>query len=396
MKPMELLTSPSPAGIARRDAGLYVHIPFCRTKCVYCDFNCYAGQDHLIPPYVAALRRELEMYGARGWRAETLYFGGGTPSLLAPEQVGSVVGTARTALDLRDAEVTLEANPGSVDEPYFARLIEAGVNRVSVGIQSFREADMKRLARHHTVAEAVDAYRAARAAGLRRISLDLIYGLPDQSLEDWRENVDRALDLGPDHVSLYALVVEEGTPLARLVARGKVAPPDDDLMADMYELAHERMGVVGLRRYEVSSWAAPDQESRHNLIYWANRPYVGAGAGAHGLLDGGRYSNELLPVRYIRRVASGALPEVEREEIGPELERAETVILGLRLEEGVGRAEYRDRYSEDVLERFGLVLREYSALDLVIIEAERVRLTDRGRLLSNEVFQRLLPDTDPA
>jgi oxygen-independent coproporphyrinogen-3 oxidase len=384
---------PEPIRTARVDAGLYVHVPFCKTKCTYCDFNCYAGQNHLIEPYVQALCRELELYGEEGWRAVTLYLGGGTPSLLTPEQVRAIVRTSRRALGLGETEVTLEANPGSVDETYFRGLLEAGVNRVSIGMQSFVDSDLKRLARHHTVREAVEAFGAARTAGVPSISLDLIYGLPDQSLAAWEQNVLRALELEPEHVSLYGLVVEEGTPLARQVARGKVRPPDDDLMADMYERAHELMTGAGLERYEVSSWSRPGHRSRHNLVYWGNRPYIGAGAGAHGYLGGERYSNERLPSRYIRRLETNELSVVERELMTPELERAETVILGLRLDEGICRRGLRERYGgEDVLAPYEAVFEEMEGMGLLSRRGDVVRLTDRGRLVSNEVFQRLLPD----
>ncbi len=383
---------PDRTPLTHADAGLYVHIPFCKTKCTYCDFNCYAGQNRLIPAYVEALCRELELYGEQGWHATTLYFGGGTPSLLTPRQVGAVVGTARSALQLGETEVTLEANPGSVDEEYFRRLLDEGVNRVSIGMQSFRDSDLKRLARHHTVQEAVEAFEAARKARVPSISLDLIYGLPDQTLAAWEENVVRALELEPEHVSLYGLVVEEGTPLAKQVARGKVRPPDDDLMADMYEKAHELMSAAGLQRYEISSWALPGHRSCHNLVYWRNQPYIGAGAGAHGCLCGARYYNELLPARYIRMLQGGDLSEVEREQIEPELERAETVILGLRLEDGISRREMTERYGEDILASHEGVFGQMEAMGLLERRGDRVQLTDRGRLLSNEVFQRLLPE----
>lgn len=392
---MQIVTAAQEKAIrptVRTDAGLYVHIPFCRTKCIYCDFNCYAGQNQLIPPYVEALKRELELYGDEGWRARTLYLGGGTPSLLAPVQVAGIVGTTRAALGLETPEVTLEANPGSVDEAYFRGLLEAGVNRLSIGMQSFFDSDLKRLARHHTAREARDAFAAARAAGVASISLDLIYGLPDQTMAAWEHNVNKALDLAPEHISLYGLSIEEGTPLARQVARGKVRPAEDDLMADMYERAHELMGAAGLRRYEISSWALPGHESRHNIIYWKNEPYIGAGAGAHGFLSGVRYSNERLPARYIRRLQDGGVSLVESEPIDSGLERAETAILGLRLEEGLSASEFAGRYGVELHSLFGDVFVEMQRLGLIELKRDRVALTDRGRLLSNEVFERLLPE----
>ncbi len=373
--------------------GLYVHIPFCQTKCSYCDFNCYAGHNLLIPAYVDALLRELELYGKNGWAAGTLYFGGGTPSLLTPAQVATIVGTCCSALRLPlDAEVTLEANPGTVDEQYFTDMLRAGVNRVSLGVQTFVDADLRRLGRRHTAQGARDAFNAARSAGVKSVSLDLIYGLPGQSLEGWERNLVDALELQPEHVSLYGLTIEEGTPLARQVARGIVEPSEDDLMAAMYETAHRRISSEGLHRYEVSNWALPGHESCHNLVYWKNRPYIGAGAGAHGYLNQVRYSNELLPARYIAAIADGSTSEVEREAIDPALERSETVILGLRLDEGVSAADYQDRYRRDLRLDYASVWSEMEDLGLVQWHGDTACLTERGRLLSNEVFERLLPE----
>jgi len=385
----------APSSARSQIAGLYVHIPFCKTKCTYCDFNCYAGQNHLIPSYVEALCRELETYAEAGRQASTLYFGGGTPSLLAPEQVSRIVETARTALGLpsgSDVEVTLEANPGSVDEAYFRAILHAGVNRVSIGIQSFFEEDLRRLARRHTVQEAREAFEAARSAGVGSISLDLIYGLPDQTLAAWEHNLTEALRLGPDHVSLYALQIEEGTPLARQVARGVVRPLEDDLTADMYERAQEMLSAGGLERYEISSWGRPGLRSQHNLIYWRNEQYIGAGAGAHGSLSGVRYSNERLPARYIGRASRGEPTVVEQERIAPEMERAESAILGLRLEEGLRDADFRARYGVGLDELYGPAFDDAVGQGLLARRDGAVVLTDRGKLLSNEVFVRLLPD----
>ncbi len=288
--------------------------------------------------------------------------------------------------------MTLEANPGTVDEDYFIDVLRAGVNRLSLGVQTFVDGDLRRLGRRHTAQGARDALSAARSAGMRSVSLDLIYGLPGQSLDGWERNLEEALDLEPEHVSLYGLTIEEGTPLARQVARGIVEPPEDDLMAAMYENAHRRISSAGLHRYEVSNWSLPGHESRHNLVYWKNRPYIGAGAGAHGYLNQSRYSNELLPARYIARIADGTMSEVERETIGPALERSETVILGLRLDEGVSAGEYQDRYGRDLRLDYASVWSETEDLGLVRWHGDTACLTEKGRLLSNEVFERLLPE----
>lgn len=372
-------------------AGLYVHIPFCRTKCVYCDFNCYAGQSRLIPQYVDALLTELRAYARLGLKAKTLYLGGGTPSLLTVDQVGRIRRCGEDELGLSSGEVTLEANPGTVTEEYFRGLRSVGVNRLSIGVQSFRDEDLRRLARHHSAADAEAAYAAARRAGFENISLDLIYGLPWQTVADWERNLLRALELHPEHVSLYALTVEEGTPLARLVERGRVPAPDDDLMADMYLLAHQMLESGGLGRYEISNWAIAGRESRHNLVYWQDEPFVGVGAGAHGYLARHRYSNELVPAGYIEVVGTGELSIAQSEPVHPALERAEAVMLGLRLDAGLSCRAYEARFGEPLGERFGPQLREAEGYGLLTWELDTLRLTDRGRLLSNELFQNLLP-----
>lgn len=374
---------------------MYLHIPFCKTKCSYCDFNCYAGKNRLIPEYVEVLCREIEAYGALGWHGRTIYLGGGTPSLLSDAQVARIIATVSSSLNTTtDIEVTLEANPGTVDEAHFCGIRNAGVNRLSIGIQSFSDTDLRPLGRGHTVQEAVGAYEAARRAGFDNISIDLIYGLPAQTLGAWRYNVEHALNLAPEHVSLYALTIEEGTPLARQVDKGRVQPTSDDTMADMYELAHELMSEAGYRRYEISNWALPGRESQHNLVYWHNEPYIGAGAGAHGYLGAYRYCNELLPERYVERVAREGLSLAESELIPTRLEMAETLIMGLRLDEGVRLSNFEQRYNVSV---------EYICADglkfardngLLKADGGRLCLTDRGKLLSNEVFQALLPDEE--
>ncbi len=373
--------------------GLYVHIPFCRTKCIYCDFNCYAGKNALIPDYVLALSKELVTYSNQGLAAKTLYMGGGTPSLLSPSQVECIISTAHDYLRLfDDAEITMEANPGTVDEQYLRAILALGVNRVSIGIQSFKDDDLRRLARHHTVEDALEAYSAARAAGFENISVDLIYGLPFQTLDDWRLNLSRVIDIEPDHLSLYALTVEEGTPLHKLISRGKLPSPDDDLMADMYELAQEVLEKAGYIHYEISNWCRPGKQAKHNMIYWREEPFIGAGAGAYGFLNGVRYYNELLPSKYISLINNGQSPIFWQEELSAPIERSEYVILHLRLAEGVNAEDFQLRYGQSLRSFLSGKIDDVAGLGLVEWKDNYFRLTSKGRLLSNEVFVRILPD----
>jgi oxygen-independent coproporphyrinogen-3 oxidase len=400
---------------------LYLHIPFCHAKCHYCDFNSYAGLLGLRESYVDALLAEIAFAGRRSRlpdgtprRCRTIFFGGGTPSLLTSAQVRALLDAARAHFTLdADAEITLEANPGTLEYGHLDELRAAGVNRLSMGAQSFDPALLKWMGRIHTPREIETAFAAARTAGFDSVNLDFIYALPGQSLETWQRTLDHAVALGPDHLSLYSLIVEEGTPLYTWVSQGRVRPPDDDLAADMYELAEARMAAAGYRHYEVSNWARPGRECRHNLTYWRNLPYIGLGAGAHGWYAGHRYA-EARPIRaYIARVtaATGAsaaregraeqppLPAaaiVDDEAIPRELEMAETAMVELRLVEGLRLEAFTRRFHTDFQTVFGMRLGEVWSAGLLEVESGMLRLTDRGRLLGNEVFARLLPDTPAA
>ena len=390
---------------------LYLHIPFCSLKCSYCDFNSYAGLEELVEPYVDALIQEMALWSgfARGRPVPTVFFGGGTPSLLPIEQVERVMTALRERFALApDAEVTLEANPGTVDLEYLRALLDAGVDRISFGVQSFHDDELAALDRIHSAAEAEEAYGWAREAGFRRVNLDLIYGLPEQPLARWQASLERAIALRPDHMSLYALTVEEGTKLAYDIEHGSVPEPDGDAQAEMYEWSQGRMAEAGYRQYEISNWSLPGQECRHNLVYWRNGDWLGLGAGAHSHLGGLRFADVYSPKRYVQLAGetaqappedrdAGALVKGMRqvtfvEEPRPELARADTLIMGLRLNEGVSLAEFRRRFGPDADEDYAATFEEFVSLGLLERANGRIRLTGRGRLLANELFTRLLPD----
>jgi len=407
---------------------LYLHIPFCALKCRYCDFNSYAGQEALVRPYVDALIAEMALWrdATRDRRVTTVYFGGGTPSLLPLAELERIMAALWDAFDPStssgqaldsEAEVSLEANPGTVNLAYLRGLLDLGVNRLSLGVQSFHDDELALLDRIHSAEEAWEAYRWAREAGFRRVNLDLIYGLPEQPMERWQANLEHAIALTPDHLSLYALTVEEGTRLAYDVAHGQVAEPDPDAQAAMYEWSQERLARAGYRQYEISNWARPGQECRHNLTYWRNGDWLGLGAGAHSHLGGFRFADVYSPRQYIRRVQETverglpadadtrellkAMRQVTySEEQTPELAMADTAILALRLNEGLDLADFRRRFGRGLEEVYGPALAEISALGLIERAPStgsgraggRIRLTARGRLLANEVFVRLLPE----
>lgn len=383
---------------------LYVHIPFCRSLCSYCAFNTYAGLDALIPAYVDALRREMALVAQAAdapLASHTLYFGGGTPSLLAARQVEAIIAAARDSVGLRlDAEITLEANPGSLDLARLEALRAAGITRLSLGVQSAHASELKLFGRAHTFAGAAQAFALARRAGFDNISIDLIYGAPHQTRQNWRETLNKTLAWEPDHISLYSLSIEPGTSLHHRAQQGLLPSPDPDLAADMYDDARAWCARAGLRQYEIANWARPGFECAHNKQYWLNRPFLGFGAGAHGAARGLRYWN-VKPVKgYVERVVSGAArafplsPAADDfEVIGEELAMAETAILGLRLvHEGLSLADFERRFNRPAGAVFGPALAELSRAGLVREEGDRLLLAGRAYLVSNRVFARLLPD----
>ena len=387
---------------------LYIHIPFCETKCPYCDFNTYAGIEPLIPEYVDALINEARFWGDSISRhhspaVSTVFFGGGTPSYVPPGDIARILDEVRSAFHLATtAEVTLESNPGDIEAGRVEEWLKAGINRLSIGVQSLDDGLLQLLGRRHTAREALDAHRAARNSGLANINLDLMYGLPHQTLDQWRGTLEQALEDRPEHISMYSLTLEEGTPLEALVRQGKVPDPDPDLGADMYLLAGKLGQDAGYHHYEISNWALPGRECLHNLTYWRNQPYLGIGPGAHSYLNGYRFSNLRSPRRYIQ--LSGALTSAKLhpaglqeygmldvfEVIDDRLEMAETMMLGLRLSEGISQAAFRRRFGAGLAETYGPQIDDLLGLELVGWQEDRLVLTPTGRLLGNEVFQRFL------
>lgn len=368
---------------------LYIHIPFCRSKCYYCSFNSYSGMDWLIPQYVEALVREIRLRADRGLKVNTIYLGGGTPSLLNGGQIGEMLKACGEAFEVaHNAEISIEANPGTISEPFFRQLRALGVNRLSLGVQSFDERRLRELGRLHSAIEAVEAYRMARGT-FDNINIDLLYALPSQTLDEWRETLERALSLEPDHISLYPLTVEEDTPLAKEIASGRVMRPDPDLAAEMYLLAQGMLSDYD--HYEISNWARPGKRCQHNLSCWRNLPYLGFGAGAHSFFARYRFFNLLSPLEYVQRLAEGDSPIDQAEYIDEALEMAETVIMGLRLGEGVSLDAFARRFGREVTSVYRAEVEELISLGLLAWDDDAIQLTKRGRLLGNEVFVRFLP-----
>jgi oxygen-independent coproporphyrinogen-3 oxidase len=347
--------------------------------------------------------RELEWLGqSTSEPLETLYFGGGTPSLLSPMQIAQIVNTCRQAFTLiPTAEITLEANPESIDQRYLEQLRNIGINRLSIGMQSAHANELRLFARQHDTNTVAGAVKMARCAGFDNISLDLIYGTPHQTLDSWRESVEAALALAPDHLSLYSLILEPDTALTRSVERGWLPKPDDDLAADMYDLADTLVTDAGLQQYEISTWARSGAMCQHNLHYWHNLPYLGAGAGAHGYAGNLRYEVVRSPQQYIDLAMQQSeplpfplTPTVEHTQpIDLRESMAEHMITGLRLlNEGVSLTEFEHRFGLPLDHVYGSALDQLLDYGMLIRENDSIKLTSRARLVSNQVFMRFMPD----
>ncbi len=415
------------------DTSIYIHIPFCKHRCAYCDFNTYAGQEDSIPAYVDALINEINFVGQQTTQLQndltihTIFFGGGTPSLLSALQFDSILKALRSAFTLTaDAEISIEANPGTISPDKLNAIRESGINRISFGVQSANTEELRMLERIHDFFTVIDAVSTARKAGFDNLNLDLIYGLPEQTLASWQTTLQRIVDLHPEHISAYALTLEHGTPFGRWSSKGLLPLPDPDLAAEMYEYAEEFLEANGYVHYEISNWAKkdngqqttdlnpssivhglPSYACKHNLQYWHSLPYLAFGAGAHGYANGYRYSNALRIKTYIERLsppsAFGLLPfplspaTVNQHKQSLKDDMSEYMLNNLRLTNaGVAESDFRLRFGSGFLDVYPREIEELVKNGLLEIKTSEVspflgasevyRLTKRGRLLGNQVF----------
>ena len=402
-------------------AGVYIHIPFCKSRCSYCDFATDVYRDAgVVERYVDALCREIESVFIRanppagaesgsdwptnwppadaggsdlrspqvsegGIMVDTIYLGGGTPSLLKPKQLEKILNTVCETFDVRDNfELTMEMNPVTVTHETLRDYRSLGVNRASFGVQTFDDADLKRLARGHTADDARQTFRLLREAGFKNVSFDLIIGLPRQTLDDWEKNLEEALSMQPEHLSLYLLEIHQGTPLAQQIRSERQPMPDEELAAEMYELMQERVAAAGYGQYEISNFAKPGFESRHNTKYWRLDPVYGFGVSAHSFDGYQRYSNERDTAAYVKCIEEFGGAEVMRERIDL---ASEFVFLGLRMTEGIELADYANRFGEDIKAKHSSDIERLEAARLIDLSKGRLRLTKKGMLFSNEVFE---------
>jgi oxygen-independent coproporphyrinogen-3 oxidase len=366
-------------------AGVYLHIPFCKSRCSYCDFatDVYRNAG-TVERYVNALVREIEGFDGDGAEADTIYFGGGTPSLLTPSQVGKIVGAVEKRFSIDPGvEITMEMNPATVTPETLAGYRALGINRASFGVQTFDDTELKRLARGHNAQDARDTIELLRAAGFTNISFDLIAGLPRQTLADWERNLDEALKLSPEHLSLYLLEIHEGTPLAEQIRSERQPLPDEALAAEMYELMVDRVGEAGYAQYEISNFARGARESRHNSKYWLLDPVYAFGVSAHSFDGASRYANERDTAAYVNLIEKLGSAENFREETDT---ASEFAFLGLRMTEGIDLQEYERRFGVDLVQKYVGDLERLAEAGLIEITPDNLRLTRKGMLYSNEVF----------
>ncbi|MCX7842680.1 MAG: radical SAM family heme chaperone HemW [Clostridia bacterium] len=373
----------------RKDLGLYIHIPFCRSKCHYCDFNSFPGKEELIPGYFDALEKEIRLYSdlLKDSLIKTVFIGGGTPSLAEPKYIYKLLGCCRDNFNLAEgAEISVEANPGTLTYEKLMAYKVSGANRLSIGLQAAQKSILERLGRTHKFEEFRQGYILAEKTGFRNINVDLIFGIPGQDIKDWTDTVEKVLSFNPAHLSCYSLKIEEGTVFGNMLEAGKLEPAEDELDRKMYRWAIEKLGECGYRHYEISNFARPGFECRHNLIYWKGEEYLGIGAGAHSYLNGSRFNNLYAVEEYIASLNSGKIPSENVQTIERDEEMSEFMILGLRLIAGISKGEFRSRFGIDIYNVFGQTIKKLEESKMLKAEGDFIMLTDLGLDLANEVF----------
>ena len=374
--------------------GLYIHIPFCQQKCLYCDFPSYDNLAHLYQPYVAALCQEISGWGGvlSGDVIDTIYIGGGTPTLLSADSLRRILECVHESFLIdENAEISVEANPGTVNQKKLLVLKSSGVNRLSFGVQTFSNELLKSIGRIHTANQAIEAVIEAQKAGFNNINLDLMYGLPGQSCKDLEVSVRQAIELGVTHISAYGLKVEEGTPFDEMDKQGKLVLPEEQVDEEMYNFTTEFLPRYGFMRYEISNFSKVGYECRHNLKYWQYQPYIGVGAAAHSFFHKERLSNISDVSQYISFTKKGKLPIEARENPEMGIAMAEYIFLALRTVQGLSILEFKDYFSCDFFQQYGKIVSELARKKLIIVSENQISLTTTGMKYGNVVFRAFLP-----
>ena len=372
-------------------SSIYIHIPFCATKCYYCAFNTYTFHKEQAKVYLQALRTEMELYAPDTDPLQTIFIGGGTPSILSANALSQLLTDIHQHLRIvPDAEITVECNPGTVDTEKLRVMQDNGVNRLSFGLQAMQDETLKQLGRIHTVAEFLESYHLAREHRFENINIDLIFALPDQTMDAWHHTLNAVISLEPTHISAYNLVMEETTPFYEWWQAGELHLPSEDTEADMFQYTIETLTTHGYEHYEICNFARPNREALHNLVYWNNQPCIGLGVGASGYVNGVRYSNIRGIAPYINSLSQRKKPIADTEHLTGNAEKAETLMLTLRKREGISLDVYQNRFGENIEIAFGDILKKWMDLGLLERTATHLRLTPRGLFLANEVFVELM------
>jgi len=373
------------------ELGLYLHFPFCISKCPYCDFNSYQlKEDNQISSYISALYQEITAYSKKLIKSniKTVYLGGGTPTILSGVQIYNILEYCKDKFNIdKNAEITIEANPGTLDGEKLKLLIESGISRLSLGAQSFNNLFLKKLGRIHNTQDIIDSYFFARETGFSNINIDIMFALPDQTTEDLQVTLKKAVSLKPDHLSLYNLTIKPGTEYYNKYKRGKLKLPTEDEEFDMYDWAINFLEESDFEHYEIANFARPHKRSMHNLNYWQNKPYLGIGAGAYSFIKGYRYMNYENPARYIKEIMSGKLPVDNGEKLSLRKRMIETIILGLRTKDGVGNKKFKTRFGVNLNDIFPEQIKKLINLGLLQKDNCRTKLTKKGVFLANTVFR---------
>ncbi len=373
--------------------GIYIHVPFCKSKCRYCDFNSFSGRDQLIPAYFNAAAKEVAQYGGKlsGLTVDTVFIGGGTPSFVDPVYIYELMELCSKTFEIcGDAEITIEANPGTLSVEKLRLYREAGINRLSMGLQAYQKNLLRLMGRIHTAEDFMSNFEDARKAGFKNINADLIFGLPGQTLRDWEKTIAGILQWEPEHLSCYSLKIEDGTIFGQMLERGELSPLDDEQDREMYYLAVNRLREAGIRHYEISNFARPGYECRHNIKYWKACRYIGVGPGAHSYFDGKRYGNICDIENYIKCVSNGQNTAENIEPVYKKDEISEFIILGLRLTEGIDTEEFRHRFGRGIFDIYGIQIKELTDRGLLECRGSRLALSSKGLDLANSVFVEFL------
>lgn len=372
----------------KKEIGIYIHIPFCKKKCDYCDFISYCGKDNIIPQYVEAVKKEIDIINIKS-QITTIYIGGGTPSYIDSKYIKEIMEKIKNKNIAENVEITIEVNPGTVTKEKLEEYVKCGINRISIGLQSTQNNLLKEIGRIHSFEQFLETYKLAQEVGFKNINVDLMLGLPNQRIKDLKQSIEKVLELGPEHISVYSLIVEEGTPIAKKIEKHELVLPDEELERNMYWYVKNTLELNNYKHYEISNFAKQGYESKHNMNCWKQKEYIGIGVAAHSYRDITRYSNTENLEEYIKNIKSG---NIERNRIIHEIQKEDDIkkeymLLGLRQIEGIKISEFKNKFGENPIYLYRNELNKLSSEKLIIIDDDKIKLTNKGIDLANLVWE---------